>query len=229
MEADQLPEILSFVASYGYVALFLVLFLEELGVPLPLPGDVALLFAGYLVGRGVLRFDLAILTIVLAALLGASALYQLTRRYGRPMVIRYGRYIHLNAGRLEWLESRFRRFGLWAVLIARVTPGMRIYTSVLAGLGEVQYLRFSFALGTSSAVWAITLVFVGSKIGERWDELAVLFEHHVLLAVAIFLPLLVLGAVGFWLYRADWTGQLREGLAQSLVILRAPLHHKGRR
>ncbi len=192
MPMEQTSGLLGLVASYGYLALFLVLFLEELGVPIPLPGDLTLLFAGYLVGMGALRFDLAVLVVVLAAVSGASGLYLLTRRHGRPWVARYGRYVHLNERRLAWFEERFQRFGPWAVLVARITPGMRIYTSILAGLAGVSYPRFLAALGPAALLWALLFLFVGSRVGERWEEVARLLEHHALRVAAVALILLLL-------------------------------------
>ena len=75
MDPDGLPTLLAWLVAYGYLARFVILFVEGVGVPLPLPGDLALLFAGYLVGRGVLRFDLTLLVALAAVLGGASALY----------------------------------------------------------------------------------------------------------------------------------------------------------
>lgn len=201
MDTEGTPWLLTLVSTYGYLALFSVLFLEELGVPLPLPGDVALIFAGYLVGRGVLRFDLAVLIVVLAAVSGSSALYLLSRRYGRVLLILYGRYVRLDERRLEWIESRFRRFGPWAVPVARVTPGLRIYTSILAGLGEVPYPRFAVAVAPSALIWAISFVAIGTLIGEGWKQLAVLFEHHAVWAAVFVLPLLLLGILIWWWHK----------------------------
>ena len=203
MDVGNAPRLLAWVAVYGYLALFLVLLLEELGLPLPLPGDLALLFVGYLVGRGMMRFDLAVLTVVLAALGGGTTLYLLARRYGQPMVARYGRYVHLDADRLARFEARSRRLGLVAVLVARLTPGMRIYTSLLAGLGGVSYARFLAALGSAALIWALTFIFLGSRVGEGWDELAALLEHHAVRAAAATGVLLLLAGLGW----AWWTGR----------------------
>ena len=75
MDIEGTSSLLIWVAAYGYLGLFLLLFAEELGIPLPLPGDLALLFAGYLVGRGIMRFDVALATAIVAVLGGASTLY----------------------------------------------------------------------------------------------------------------------------------------------------------
>lgn len=206
MEMPITPGLLAWVATYGYLALFFILALEELGVPFPLPGDLALLFVGYLVGRGMLRFDLAVATVVLAAVIGGSALYVISRRYGRPVIARYGRFVHLDGGRLARLEARSRRFGFTAMLVARVTPGMRIYTSALAGLAAVPYPRFLAALAAASLAWGLIFVFVGSQVGERWEELAALLEHHAVLVATAVVLLLVLGAVA-WRWRTSWTGR----------------------
>lgn len=201
MAAEQSSGLLALVATYGYLALFLVLFLEELGIPLPLPGDLTLLFAGYLVGMGMLRFELAVLVVVLAAVSGASGLYLLTRLHGRGWLARYGRYLHLNERRLAWFEARFQRFGPWGVLAARVMPGTRIYTSILAGLGGVSYPRFLAALGPASLLWAVLFIFAGSRVGEQWETVARLLEHHATRA-GIAALLLVAVVLIVWRWRS---------------------------
>ena len=220
VEMQSTSGLLAWVTTYGYLALFLILVLEELGVPFPLPGDLALLFVGYLVGRGMLRFDLAVATVVLAAVIGGSGLFVLTRRFGQPMVARYGRYVHLDGARLGRLEARSRRFGFVAMLVARVTPGMRIYTSALAGLAGVPYPRFLAALASAALAWGLVFVFIGSRVGERWEELYALLEHHAVLGAMAVVLLLVLGAVA-WRWRSSWAG-----LASRLLRKRSGGHQE---
>lgn len=218
MDSDGLPTLLAWLVAYGYLALFVILLVEEVGVPLPLPGDLALLFAGYLVGRGVLRFDVTLLVALAAVLGGASALYALTRRYGHPLLARYGRRIHLDEGRLRRFEATSRRFGPAGVFVVRLVPGMRIYTAALAGLTGVPFTRFFVALAPAALVWAAGFVAIGYRVGEGWDELAALLEHHVGWVMAVVVPLLLVGALG-WAWR---TGRLprparRSGNTQVIV------------
>ena len=206
MDIEGTSSLLIWVAAYGYLGLFLLLFAEELGIPLPLPGDLALLFAGYLVGRGIMRFDLALATAILAVLGGASTLYLLTRVYGQPLVARFGRFLHIDPERLDRFESRSRHLGLLAVLLVRLTPGMRIYTAVLAGLTGLPYGRFLLALGPAALIWAGAFIILGSRVGERWEELYTLLEHHAILGTTAVALLLVVGAVA-WRWRTSWTGR----------------------
>lgn len=195
--------LLLWIAAYGYLGLFVLLFVEELGIPLPLPGDLALLFAGFLVGRGLMRFDVALLIAVLAVLGGASALYLLTRVHGRPLVARFGRFVHLDPDRLDRLGARSRHLGPLPVLLVRLTPGMRIYTAVLAGLTGIPYRRFLLALGPAALVWAGAFIYLGIQVGERWDEIYDLIEYHAILAATAAALLSVLG-IAAWRWRMVW-------------------------
>jgi membrane protein DedA with SNARE-associated domain len=223
MDPDSLPILLAWLVAYGYLALFLILFVEELGVPLPLPGDLALLFAGYLVGRGILRFDVTLLVALAAVLGGASALYALTRRYGHPLLARYGRRIHLDEGRLRRFEATSRRFGPAGVFVVRLVPGMRIYTAALAGLTGVPFTRFFLALTPAALVWAAAFVAIGYRVGEGWDELYTLLEHHAVLGATTAAILLVLAA-GAWRWRTSWTGR-----ASRLLRKRSGVHQESLR
>src|SRR5215212_6307754 len=97
--------LLSFIQEWGEVAIFLIFLLEEAGLPLPLPGDLALIWVGYRVATGQSLFVVALLVVELATLIGASALYWLGLRGGRPLVVRYGRFLHIDASTLLRLQG----------------------------------------------------------------------------------------------------------------------------
>src|SRR5688572_32037089 len=80
--------LLLFLQEWGEIAIFVIFLLEESGVPLPLPGDLALIWAGYHVASGQSRFIVVLLVVELATLIGASTLYWLGLRGGRPLIVR---------------------------------------------------------------------------------------------------------------------------------------------
>src|SRR3954452_20427025 len=103
---------LQFIEEHAQLALFLWLLLEEAGLPMPIPGDLVILAAGARVGRGQMNFVTAVVLLELATLLGASFLYWVARRGGRPVLYRYGKYLQLDAERLGAARGLFpsRRF-----------------------------------------------------------------------------------------------------------------------
>ena len=142
--------LLSFVEEWGEVAIFIVYLLEEAGVPLPLPGDLVMIWAGYRVASGQSNVLVVLLVVEVATLIGASGLYWLARRGGRPLLVRYGRFLHLDEARLLRAEGWVGRNATMAVFLGRVVPGFRIVTPLAAGVFRVPYRVFlpPLALGT---------------------------------------------------------------------------------
>ena len=131
-----------FILHYQFGGLFLVIYLEELGVPLPAPGDAAIAYGGYLTTTGAIPYPLAYLAVVAGAVLGSACNLTITRRYGRPFIRRYGRYIGLTEHKLNRAERAFVRWGPWTIIIGRHVPGMRIVISALSGILNVPYRVF---------------------------------------------------------------------------------------
>jgi membrane protein DedA with SNARE-associated domain len=145
---------LHFLEEHAELALFLVLLLEESGIPLPLPGDLVMMLAGVRVHQGRMHFLVAILLMESATLIGCSILYTLARRGGRPVLYRYGKFLHLELDKLAKAEDFLRRHGALAIVLGRVIPGLRIPTSLAAGVFGVPYRVYlpSAALGASAYI-----------------------------------------------------------------------------
>jgi membrane protein DedA with SNARE-associated domain len=172
--------ILHFIRLNQAVGLFGVIFVEELGIPLPVPGDVAIAWAGYLTSRAEIAQWQAVLAVVAGATLGSTCLYTLSRRFGHPFVLRFGRYVGLNQETFLRAETSFKRWGPWAIILGRHIPGMRIYLSALAGLFEVRALVFIPCVIVSSTAWALIFVTVGRLLGRQSGRLARLIPAHLL-------------------------------------------------
>lgn len=148
-------------AMYGYLALFVVLFLGEVAVPLPVPGHAALFVAGYFASQGGLNLGLVILVGVFAAVLGASALYYLARVGGEPLLHRLGRLLRVSDARFERAETAFKRRSYLFLPASRFMPGMRIYGSALAGVLGISYPRFFAITAVSAVLWVGGMSSVG--------------------------------------------------------------------
>lgn len=168
------------VRTHLGVGLFLVIFAEELGIPLPAPGDATITYGGYQTTTGAIPYPLAFLAVVLGATLGSLCLYTLSRRYGHPFFVRFGPYIGLYAERLERTEAAFKRWGPWAIIIGRHVPGLRIVLSALAGAFEFPRRLFIICVLISSSIWAAIFLELGRMLGKNSRYLFRVFPAHLL-------------------------------------------------
>ena len=179
-----------FVRTHQAIGLFLVIFAEELGIPLPAPGDAAITFGGYLTTTGAMSLPAAYLAVVLAATSGSVCLYGLSRRFGHPFLVRFGPYVGLTAERMERAERAFRRWGPWAVIIGRHIPGMRIVLSAFAGVFELPRRLFVPCVLVSSTVWAAIFLELGRMVGRNSRLLFRLVPSYLVPLIFVLLALL---------------------------------------
>jgi len=178
-----------FVRTHQAFGLFLVIFAEELGIPLPAPGDAAITYGGYMTTTGATSYPAAFLAVVSAATTGSFCLYTLSRRFGHPFLVRFGPYVGLTTERLGRAERAFRRWGPWAVIIGRHVPGMRIVLSAFAGVFELPRRVFVPCVFVSSILWAAIFLEVGRLLGRNSRYLFRLVPAHLVPLVFVFLAL----------------------------------------
>jgi membrane protein DedA with SNARE-associated domain len=184
-----------FLTDYGYFAVFILMFVEEAGLPLPLPNEVALMYVGYLSSQGKLDPNLAGLVATLGATAGSALLYYLARRGGRPLIHRFGRFIHVNDKRLDQAERWVARYGPISIPIARLTPGLRIATTIISGVLNVSYRVVFVSVVVVALIWSYFWIHLGRALGDRWDEGARTFERAGrwgLVAVVVIIALILL-------------------------------------
>jgi membrane protein DedA with SNARE-associated domain len=186
-----------FVRQHQSTGLFLVIFLEELGVPLPAPGDFAIMYGGYLTTTGAIPYPLAYVGVVSGAVLGSACNLTISRKYGRPFIQRFGRYVGVTEARLVRAEGLFKRWGPWAIIIGRHIPGMRIVLSALSGILGVPYRVFIPCVFVSALIWAAIFLEIGRRVGPRIREVFLVFPAHLIPWVLLGLGLLVIGYLGY--------------------------------
>lgn len=187
------------MSRHSFVFILLAIFLEEMGIPMPIPTDIMIVFAGVEGARSTLRLLLWFGVLNVASAIGASVLYTIVWRGGRPLVDRFGRYVHLGPAQLARGEAFLQRRGWTGIAIGRAIPGLRYVTVIACGLLHIPYFRFITAHMVGSSVYIAVFLFLGAHFGP-----AVIEQIHApeqvlrllwLLVLAIGLPLLMM-----WLY-----------------------------
>ena len=190
-------DVQAFVLQQQTGGLFFVIFFEELGVPLPVPGDVAIAYGGYLTTTGAIQFPMAFLAVVAGAVLGSACNLTLSRRFGRPFIERFGPYLGITDKRLAWAERIFKRWGPWAIIVGRQIPGMRIVLSALSGILEVPYSVFIPCVAISASIWAVIFLELGRLLGPRARVLFGVFPAHLVPWIALGLILVTIGYLAY--------------------------------
>lgn len=186
---------LSLIARHGFITICLAVMIEELGIPSPIPTDILIVTAGA-TGGSWARFALWFVLISLSSAVGASGLYAAVRRGGRPLVDRFGRYIHLGPKALARGEALLARSGWFGIVVGRATPGLRLPTVIVCGLLDVPYRRFISAHIAGTAVYILAFLALGRAFGPRVLEFIhlprVSAQLIALLLLAVGLPGLLL-------------------------------------
>jgi membrane protein DedA with SNARE-associated domain len=178
---------------FGLVAAFGLLYLEESGVPMPMPGDVFVMYVGHHSAHGVLTLLAAWLGLIGVVVLGATNLFLISRRWGRSLVEqRFAKLLHLTPARIDQAERWFARWGVWTLVLGRHIPGLRVPLTVAAGIFRVRYPVFVASVAISTAVWSGFFMAVGVVFGGRIGHLlAVHREGYVILPAVIVIAFVV--------------------------------------
>jgi membrane protein DedA with SNARE-associated domain len=155
-----------FFRNYGVPGSLGLLYVEESGLPLPVPGDVYVIYLGHLAQGSFLRLVENWLAIIAVVIAGSSNLYLISRRWG-PRLIEHplARLLHVDAERLETAKHWFDRWGVLAVIFGRHIPGFRVPITVVAGTLGFPYRLFVPSVAVSTAIWAGVFLLVGEKLG----------------------------------------------------------------
>jgi membrane protein DedA with SNARE-associated domain len=169
-----------FVSLLGrqvYLAPILLLILEESGLPVPVPGDIIIAFIGYEVSQGRIAYPVAFLMILCSVLSGATILYFVSARYGQKVVLRFGKYFHLNPEKLIRVEKHFEKYGPFVIIVGRHIPGFRVPITVFSGMSKVTYKTFILSTFISVIFWIAFYLEVGKQLGLKTVNL--LKSNHV--------------------------------------------------
>src|SRR5438105_6896135 len=158
--------VLTLFSRYGYAALFVGVFLENLGIPVP--GETVLLAAGFFAKQGTLRLSIVIPCAIVAAIFGDNFGYWIGRRGGRKFIERRGKYIGLSAKRLSGAEKYFRQHGPRTIFVARFISGLRVVAALAAGVTHVRWPTFHLYNAAGAIVGGTARAVLVFLFGQRW-------------------------------------------------------------
>jgi len=161
--------IVSTVSSWGYPGIFLMMALESSFFPFP--SEVVMIPAGYLAYKGEMNLVLAILSGISGSLVGALFNYWLAVKFGRPFLLRYGKYVLFKEHSLQRMEDFFARHGHISTFTGRLIPAVRQYISLPAGLARMNLAAFSFYTSLGAGIWVTILALLGYTLGHNEDAI----------------------------------------------------------
>jgi membrane protein DedA with SNARE-associated domain len=185
----------SFLAQWGYAAVFLFGFLEACCVPIP--SEITFGFAGVLAGEGHLNIVLVIVVGTIAELIGSFVAYGIGRVGERPLVHRFGRYLLITQADIDRAERFLAGRGIWAIPVGRALPVVRTFVSIVAGFSQVPPLLFGFLSLIGTAVWVTVISLIGYGVGSAWQSVA----HGLAVAGYVIFAVAVVGIAAFIVYR----------------------------
>src|SRR5215813_13197965 len=160
------PILSAYILKYGYIAIFSLVFLQEIGLPNPLPNEVVLLFSGYLSSIGQLDFITVLITVIAADALGSSLLYMTFYYCGQRVLQKWPHVIPTS--KLAYLTARVSHKDRWSIYVGRHIPFLRGYTAVAAGLLKIPPRIFLPAVLLSALTWSGGYVIAGKLLGHEY-------------------------------------------------------------
>jgi membrane protein DedA with SNARE-associated domain len=182
------------IGSMGYGGVVLLMGIESACIPLP--SEIIMPFAGYLVFRGQFTLHGAALAGAVGCVAGSIPAYWAGQYGGRPLIERWGKYILLSKKELDLADRLFQRHGQWVVLAGRLLPVVRTFIAFPAGVARMPMARFLVYTFVGSYPWCLALAWAGMKLGAAWHtdpRLKAVFHRFELVIVAA----LVIGVVWF--------------------------------
>ena len=177
---EQLP---LWISTYGYIAIFFLLMLGIVG--LPVPDETLLTLVGYLILKNDLRFAPAFVTALAGSVCGITISYFIGRTGGTFLVKKYGAMLHVTDARLAYVRQWFNRFGKWSLMIGYFIPGVRhmiAFTAGTAGFPRSTFMTFAY---TGAFIWSAVFITAGYTIGREWRQWSETMHRFLILATIV--------------------------------------------
>ena len=175
--------IMGVISTMGYGGIVLLMAIESACIPLP--SEIIMPFAGFLVFKGEMVLWMVAVAGALGCVVGSIPAYYLGMYGGRPLVEKYGKWVLISHKDLKWADHAFEKHGDIIIFIGRLLPAVRTFIAFPAGVARMHMGKFILYTFVGSLIWCYLLAFAGFKMGEHWESLKVYFhEFHYVIAGA---------------------------------------------
>jgi len=175
--------IMGVISTMGYGGIVLLMAIESACIPLP--SEIIMPFAGFLVFKGEMVLWMVAFAGALGCVVGSIPAYYLGMYGGRPLVEKYGKWVLISHKDLKWADHAFEKHGEIIIFIGRLLPAVRTFIAFPAGIARMHMGKFIAYTFVGSLIWCYLLALAGVKAGENWESLKVYFhQFHYLIAGA---------------------------------------------
>ena len=188
-------EVAKYIVEYGYLAVFIMVFQQETGFPNPVPNELLLVFSGYLSYKGMLSFPIAVLTVITADLTGTIILYLIFRYAGKLVLNKKPRWLTFPKKTFDKLRFRIQTGGDYSIIIFRLTPFTRGYTSVLSGLLGIKPAKYFSIAAFTAILWTLFYISAGYLIGPSWTLFSNRISDFKLILICMLIITLIIVSV----------------------------------
>lgn len=180
--------LLQTIGAMGYPGIVLLMAMESSIIPVP--SELVMPPAGYLAYQGRMSLAVAILCGTAGSLIGAYANYFASHYLGRPLILKYGKYVLIPPDKFVRVEQFFLRHGEISTFVGRLLPVVRHLISIPAGVAGMNHFKFTLYTLLGAGTWCTILALIGYVIGEN-QQLIMQYSHTALLWVILFCAALV--------------------------------------
>ena len=177
------------IGALGYPGIFLLMAMESSVIPIP--SELVMPPAGYLAQQGQMNMVIAILCGTAGSLAGAYANYFVAHYLGRPLLLKYGKYVWITEKKFAKVERFFRDHGEVSTFVGRLLPVVRHLISLPAGLSGMNHLKFSLYTLAGAGLWVTVLTCIGYFIGMN-RELIMRYSHHALTGAVLLSAVIII-------------------------------------
>jgi membrane protein DedA with SNARE-associated domain len=185
---------LSTISTFGYGGIFFLMMLESM--VLPVPSELVMPFAGFLIEKGSFTFLFVIIASTLGSITGSLIFYYIGKTGGHALVERYGKYVLINHEDVIKTEKWFNKRGELTIFFARLIPVVRHLISLIAGIGKMNVKKFMLYTIIGATLWNAILAYLGFILGQHWEEVNQYTDQ-----ISIVIVILLIGFVVYFVYR----------------------------